>query len=248
MLPDNRIRFPGPPIDFDSEVGTTGQAHDTFPAPGQARFDWLRSYLIGLLSNQASYTTPIEFRVGSLWFNLNDNSFQFRSDNGAIINVSGENWLGLAHGIVLEPGLTLAQWFEQVKDIITQDSNLSRGFSRLTTAIADEPISAGSFVYVSGNRKVAMCDSSMPGKTNSIGVATNTSDIDGTVVVQHIGLTKVRMQPGLVLQAGDKIFLGTGGRGSTTGSMQLGVVFDASVYDGTASDPYALAVIGPSKC
>jgi hypothetical protein len=113
LLPDDRIDLQPPLIDF-TDVGTTGQAHDTFPQPGQARFDWMRSYLIGLLSNQSSFNEPIEFRVGSVWFDLNTRGFQYRTPGiSPIFTTEGENWVSLSNGIVLATGLTLQQWFEQ---------------------------------------------------------------------------------------------------------------------------------------
>src|SRR5574341_388463 len=116
-LPDGRIRLPGPKIDFDAEVGTTGKAHDTFPQPGQARFDHMRSFLIGLLSNQASYNEPVEHRLGTLWYDLNTGAYKFRTDVGPLLDVDGNNWASLASGIELEPGLTLNDWFEQIRDL-----------------------------------------------------------------------------------------------------------------------------------
>lgn len=67
---DNRIQLPPGLIDFADVIGITGQAHDTFPAPGQQpRYDWMRSFLIGLLSLQSSYSPPTQFRIGTPWFN-----------------------------------------------------------------------------------------------------------------------------------------------------------------------------------
>lgn len=76
-LPDNRIRFPSNKIDFDAEVGVTGQDHDNYPLPNsQARFDWMRMIIIGLLSHQASETEPSEYRDGTVWFDLNSNELK----------------------------------------------------------------------------------------------------------------------------------------------------------------------------
>lgn len=89
-LPDNRIRFPAGLIDFDDDVGTTGQSHDGYPAPGQQpRFDWMRMMLIGLLANQSSFTEPTEYREGTTWFDLNNLTLKIRRDNAwvAIANV-----------------------------------------------------------------------------------------------------------------------------------------------------------------
>lgn len=83
MLPDNRIRFSSARIDFADEVGTTGQEHDSYPSPGQnqARFDWMRIFLIGLLSNQSSFDEPTQFREGTIWFDLNDAILKIRRNN-----------------------------------------------------------------------------------------------------------------------------------------------------------------------
>ncbi len=68
-LPDNRIRLQAAEIDFETQVGVTGQDHDSYPASGQQlRYDWMRLYLIGLLANQSSESEPVEFREGTLWF------------------------------------------------------------------------------------------------------------------------------------------------------------------------------------
>lgn len=242
MLPDSRIRLQAPAIDFETEVGTTGQAHDTFPAPGQARYDWMRTFLIGLLSNQASFDEPIEFRLGTMWFNLNNRSFQFRNDAGAIIEPTGEEWLSLAHGIELEEGLTLAQWYEQVKDMVAVDTDVSRAFSKLITSTAQEPISAGNLVYVSADRGISNADSTDVAKDDPFGVAINTSDTSGLVVVQQTGLARVGMAASLSVTAGDRIYLGVAGRGDIAGSILVGTVFDASVYDGASDDPYVIMV------
>jgi hypothetical protein len=69
--PDYRIKFPAPTIDFTDDVGTTGQDHDNYPSPGtQARYDWMRLMLIGLLTHQASYEEPTQYRDGTVWYDL----------------------------------------------------------------------------------------------------------------------------------------------------------------------------------
>lgn len=67
---DNRIRLDQTPVDFDKS-GATGQLHDDYPADAsRARFDQMRTFLIGLLANQSSEgIEPLEKRVGTLWFN-----------------------------------------------------------------------------------------------------------------------------------------------------------------------------------
>ena len=67
---DNRIKLPVTKIDFNN-VGLTGQDHDNYPpAQGQARFDHMRLYLIGLLSQQSSHDEPTQKRDGTAWFDL----------------------------------------------------------------------------------------------------------------------------------------------------------------------------------
>lgn len=248
-LPDNRIRFPGPEVDFTNDVGLTGKEHDTFPAPGPIRFDHIRSFLIGLLSNQASFLEPIEFRFGTLWFDFNNNIFKFRNDDGAVIDVQGDSWISLAHGIEVEPGLTLAQWFSQVNEILDTDVTIDTSiFSRLTKAIADEPITNGNFVYVNGSRHVKNADSSNPLKSLSVGVSTLTVDITGETFIKHVGLATVRMMPGLSVNAGDKVYLDTYGRGTTVANsaQEVGVVFDSDVYDALETYPVAGVILTPS--
>lgn len=71
---DNRIRLDQTPVDFN-ESGITGQQHDEYPADSsRIRFDLMRTYLIGLLSNQSSEgDEPLEKREGTLWFNKTNN-------------------------------------------------------------------------------------------------------------------------------------------------------------------------------
>lgn len=69
---DNRIDFTEYPVDL-SRLGLTGQAHDQYPQPNTAaRFDLMRQFLIGLLSNQScnedDHGEPSEKRTGTLWF------------------------------------------------------------------------------------------------------------------------------------------------------------------------------------
>jgi hypothetical protein len=93
-LPDNRVRFPTSRIDFDNDVGIASQGHDTYPAPGQQpRFDWMRMFLIGLLSNQSSYSEPTQYRDGTIWFDLNENALKVRSDGA---------WVGISESIRLD--------------------------------------------------------------------------------------------------------------------------------------------------
>lgn len=75
--PDYRMRFPAGLIDFAADVGLTGQDHDNYPAPDQqARYDWMRLTLIALLTHQASASEPTQYREGSVWYDLNSNTFK----------------------------------------------------------------------------------------------------------------------------------------------------------------------------
>ena len=113
--PDYRIRFPAPTINFGSEVGLTGQTHDNYPAPNsQLRFDWMRLYLLGLLSNQASYHEPTQFREGTLWLDLNGPELRIRQN---------DEWASLASVINVQPqtlntdAVTLLDMFERLKEV-----------------------------------------------------------------------------------------------------------------------------------
>jgi len=107
--PDQRIRLSGAKINFSDDVGTTGQDHDTFPAPGQARYDYMRMYLLGLLSNQASYSEPTQYREGTPWFDLNTLTLK--------LYVNG-SWSSLSETILLDQDgstvTSLADWYKSV--------------------------------------------------------------------------------------------------------------------------------------
>lgn len=253
LLPDDRINLQPPLIDFDTTVGTTGQAHDEFPKPGQARYDWMRSYLIGLLSNQSAFCEPIEFRLGTIWFDLNVSSFKYRAGSTQpIIVTEGDNFISLAHGIELETGLSLQAWFEQIQELITPpDPNVASIYSKLTRATASEAMSAGSLVYVSGDRKVGLADQTNPDKSEVIGVTTVSAGINTGTIVQHVGLASVLLEPGLVLIAGQRVWLGTAGRGTNIEPLvgvfrEVGIVFDSTVYNPSDPNPTALVIVLPA--
>lgn len=110
-LPDFRIRFPAPKIDFDTEVGPTNTDIDDYPPPqGQARFDHMRLVLMGLLAQQASFSEPTIFADGTPWFDLNSFTLKI-SMNGA--------WVSYTQAIALEDDgagnvVTLANWYDTV--------------------------------------------------------------------------------------------------------------------------------------
>lgn len=112
-LPDCRIKFPPPLVDFVNDVGVTGQPHDSYPAPGQqARYDWMRLYLIGLLSNQACAEEPSNYREGTLWFDVSSETL------GPVLKIRrNDNWVSLSDAIDLQ-GVSLTDWFVYANSIL----------------------------------------------------------------------------------------------------------------------------------
>lgn len=110
---DNRIQFPPTLIDFENQVGLTGQAHDDYPAPGQQpRYDWLRCYLLALLSLQSSTEPPTQFRTGTLWFDR---------ERGIIKIWNGTAWVSISDVIEVSAvtstsPLTLTEWYNQAQE------------------------------------------------------------------------------------------------------------------------------------
>ena len=116
MTIDHRIRFSPALTDFANDVGITGQDHDTYPSPGQqARYDWMRMYLIGLLSCQSSDNPPSQYREGTLWFDLKDVTMKVRQDGA---------WVSLSQAIKLEDTnttndpITLQSWYNAISEDI----------------------------------------------------------------------------------------------------------------------------------
>ncbi len=109
-LPDNRLRYPAPRIDFEAEVGLTGQDHDNWPsAQGQARYDWFRMAFIALLANQSSYDAPTQYREGTFWYDLNTETIKvFR--NG--------QWADLSEAIQVSPVYSLASLVQTLESIL----------------------------------------------------------------------------------------------------------------------------------
>jgi hypothetical protein len=118
-LPDNRIRLPAVKIDFSADVGVTGQLHDLYPSPsGQARYDHMRMFLIGLLAQQASYSEPTQYRDGTPWFDLNTLCLKIRR-NGAWAPISDS--VGLSEdsdGNVV----TLSDWYTAAQEILVNQA------------------------------------------------------------------------------------------------------------------------------
>lgn len=106
--PDARMRFPSARIDFATDVGIASQDHDDYPPPqGQARYDHMRMVVIALLSQQASYDEPTQYRDGTPWFDLNDQTLKIRREN---------EWVNFSEAIPLgdpDAGVhtTLEEWY-----------------------------------------------------------------------------------------------------------------------------------------
>jgi hypothetical protein len=121
-------------IDFATDVGVAGQDHDEYPPPqGQARFDHMRMFLIGLLSQQSSYLEPTQYRDGTPWFDLNTLQLKIR--------ISGA-WVPFADAVVLEEDdtttLTLSDWFNSVSSSL---GNLAPEIVFSGTVTADDQTS-----------------------------------------------------------------------------------------------------------
>ncbi len=136
-LPDNRLRFPAPRIDFDADVGITGLEHDNYPAAGQQpRYDWMRMYLIGLLSNQSGFSEPTEYRQGTLWYDLNTLSLKIWSED-----LTGGSWKDLSNTIALSSTVTLQEWYDEIDSIISASApTIVFNGSSTTDGISEIPI------------------------------------------------------------------------------------------------------------
>lgn len=111
-IPDYRIRFPSAKIDFNEDVfggSPDGQEINDYPQPGgQARFDWMRMVIIGLLANQSSIEEPLNYKIGTLWYNLNDEFFKY---------FNGEEFTELADAIRIGE-INLSDWSSIVNETI----------------------------------------------------------------------------------------------------------------------------------
>lgn len=118
MTEDNRIRLPATLIDFANDVGVTGQDHDSYPAAGaQARYDHMRMYLIGLLSQQSSETAPTQYREGTPWLDT--------STSPPILKIrSGDEWKQYSNAIIVgndsdgDP-LSLEDWYSSLSGFLS---------------------------------------------------------------------------------------------------------------------------------
>jgi len=109
---DNRINLSQSPVDF-SESGTTGGLHDNYPAPQTSpRYDLMRAFLIGLLSNQSCDEDedgePNEKRTGTLWF---------KKKSQALTLFNGEDFDQLSNYIKVNFGDELKNLQEVISDI-----------------------------------------------------------------------------------------------------------------------------------
>lgn len=187
-IPDHRIRFPSTRIDFDTDVGVTGQDHDSYPAPGsQARYDHQRLFLIGLLANQSSSAAPSEYREGTLWFDLNTSTLRIRS---------GDAWVPAAEALALtEPDtngdvVTLASWYESLQPTLTGLAPEVVFAGHCTASTTTIPIPSGLqssldsssrvFLYINGQLvsplKVSLIGSPNPTTVKLSGVSLSASD------------------------------------------------------------------------
>lgn len=122
-LPDNRIRLQPTPIDFDTQVGTPVETdanigaftHDDFPDSNQQpRWDWMRSFLIGLLSLQASSDEPIERRKGTPWLDL-------RTTTPTLKIYDGTEFINITKFMDSETGteyVSLFDWIQSTNSIV----------------------------------------------------------------------------------------------------------------------------------
>lgn len=117
---DNRIRYPEPEINFSVDVGLTGQAHDDYPEKGTApRFDWMRLYLIGLLSNQSSELPPCEYRPGTVWFDLLRRSLMFHRDPIGNPYFQIGNFIPICYGIQVTTTVGTATTDESIYELLS---------------------------------------------------------------------------------------------------------------------------------
>lgn len=189
MLPDNRIRFSSTLIDFNTEVGVTGQDHDNYPAPGQQpRYDWLRLFLIGLLSNQSSFTQPSQCREGTLWFDLNTSTIKIFSNN---------TWVPLADAVAVHQNddgsiVTLSDFYTLTSSLVNFKPGATFGGESTNDSVAIIPIPASLQQFGGdGSRPFVWID----------GLLIDPRDCEYTAAVNP---TSIRLLNGVALQSGQK--------------------------------------------
>lgn len=202
---DNRIQLPPGLIDFLNVIGITGQAHDNFPGPGQQpRYDWMRSFLIGLLSLQSSNDPPTQYRFGTLWC----------SKITKTINVwNGTAWVSLQEFIQIgtDSGgntVTLAQHLQAITaqlESITPRMTFS-GFSaannvttipvpsQVQTALGSNPFGLVPVVYINGllvDPRKSVFEPGCPAKISLLGGVKMSKNDRFTVVVERFDVAVV---------------------------------------------------------
>jgi len=153
-LPDYRIRFPSTKIDFDEDVhggSVDGQDINDFPAPGQARYDWMRMVVIGLLANQSSTEEPLNYKIGTIWHNLNDLFYKY---------FDGEDFVELANGIRIGE-TTLESWSQIVDETVgkvTEASSFSGVAEANNITEIDVPEESTESAVYSNNHPILFVD------------------------------------------------------------------------------------------
>ena len=147
MGDDNRIRLDTLPVDFTA-TEATGGLHDAYPGPNtQARYDQMRSVLIGLLSNQSSQSEPFEKRTGTFWYKRTaDGTKEYvKVHTGQEIDGSGGNWTSLSDHI----GLTVG----------TEDLSLTEVITNIMATlqyVAPRVVWSGAFSYDNNNNTITI--------------------------------------------------------------------------------------------
>jgi hypothetical protein len=203
LIPDNRLRFPAPLIDFAQEVGLSGQDHEHFPYPdAQPRWDWLLIWYMSLLANQSSYNEPTQYRDGSLWFDMNTMTLKMWRSSLDFITGS---WTDLSNSIGLETiagtPITLKDWYIETKSKLTGSTPIAtfNGYVKPDTVSAVEIpvpsdiqstidlINTRPFVYINGllidPRDCEFYSTSLIKLLNGVALVANDKF---TVVVQNI--------------------------------------------------------------
>jgi hypothetical protein len=112
----------------------------------------MRMFFIGLLSNQASYDEPVNYRKGSFWFDLNTSVLKVRTGEG----ITGTEWSNFADVVEVSDGLTLKDWFDAVSaglaDRLVSSEELAAALGHFFTADVSGNISSFTMVSPNGTR------------------------------------------------------------------------------------------------
>lgn len=115
--------------------------------------------------------------------------------------------------------------------------------------VAGETIQAGSLVFITASGQVQKGDQTNPAKVRIIGATIDKDVLTGErVEVQKDDVADVRMLGGLVLTAGDTIWLATDGRGTNVmpvsgADVVIGKVLDPLGYNPMDVNPKVTAVL-----